>query len=87
MTDAELKIRGLCETLASACASAAACHRALAGLLPQEHPFQEVHRFCAATFDGYEVDRMAAEHIAALSLGSIDAAWPDALERPTEVAA
>jgi hypothetical protein len=84
-TDTQRKLRGLCETLGSACASAAACHRALAALLPADSVFRAIHARCAEHYDSLDVATIYRDHLTELGLaGELDTAWPDALERTAQ---
>jgi hypothetical protein len=94
ITDADMTIRGLCETLASAHASAAACCRALSGMAEVPEQTRSDLAQAAAFFD--EAGRGAINVLlplcaptlpaasAGMGSGKSDMAWPDALERPVQ---
>jgi len=80
-TDIQMKVRGLCETLASAYASVAACHQVLADTLGATTEIGEVHHRAAIFLRGYKHDATLAEALAAVGDAADIAPWPDALER------
>jgi hypothetical protein len=82
-TDIQMKVRGLCETLASAYASAAACHQALAEIVGIDNEVGLMHRALALHSGDFDLDVMLADSLAVMSDPVDTPSWPDALERRT----
>ena len=77
-TDIQMKVRGLCETLASAYASAAACHQALAEIVGIGNQVGRLHHTMADCMGSFNVDAILADSLAAAE-GAADAPEWDGL--------